>query len=150
MCRATNRLGTAEAAATLHVEEDDEGRVSSLLPRVAAAAASTTRRPQLQQQQQQGILTFLVRPHDLVAPQGSTVQLPCRAYATSSLDVTWNKDGRDFSRENTLSGSVVILSGLEISSDFYDIVSVNIFLSRQSNRLKKVNVHERVVKDFQA
>ena len=67
VCRAENRVGRDEAVGVLHVE-----------PRPEAVELTSV-------------------PHDMTAPKGTTVQLPCRAQGTPKPTIMWRKDGHDMS-----------------------------------------------------
>ncbi len=67
ICRVENRLGRDEAVAVLEVEAKPE----------AVQLTSV--------------------PHDMAAPKGTTVQLPCRAQGSPKPVISWFKDGHDMS-----------------------------------------------------
>jgi peroxidase len=107
VCRAENRLGRAESKVSLEVE---------LLPKP---------------------LNFVHQPHDMEAPKGTTVQLPCKANGSPKPRIFWMKDGQTISMDEssdeterrhhrlTPSGSLIMFNVSDADEGVYECVAEN-------------------------
>ncbi len=101
VCRAENRLGRAEVSARLDVVA---------LPKP---------------------LSITVGPHDMEAPEGATVQLPCSAEGSPQPEIHWTKDGLTMEGEGgghfrvTPTGSLVMFNVSDDDEGVYECVAEN-------------------------
>ena len=101
-CRAQNRLGYIEASAKLEVK------------------SSRTAIP----------LELITVPHDMVAPAGTTVQLPCQAEGFPRPEIQWLKDGHVMSTELRRfdirpDGSLIVQNVTQEDEGMYECVADN-------------------------
>ncbi|XP_059088461.1 peroxidasin-like isoform X1 [Tigriopus californicus] len=99
VCRVENRLGKVEASADLVVQ---------VIPTPIA---------------------IVHQPHDMSAPPGATVQLPCKAEGSPEPKITWVKDGRSMinDKRHRLSpdGSLIVYNVTEEDVGMYECVAEN-------------------------
>ena len=97
-CRAQNRLGYIEASAKLSVK-------ARAVP-----------------------LELITVPHDMVAPPGTTVQLPCRAEGFPRPEIQWLKDGHVMSDgrfDIRPDGSLIVQNVTQEDAGMYECVADN-------------------------
>lgn len=98
-CRAENKLGRVEASAELKVKS----------------------RPRP--------LELIVAPHDMIAPQGTTIQMPCRAEGSPKPDIKWLKDEEDMDSSPRFDirpdGSLVVQNVSEEDEGMYQCIADN-------------------------
>lgn len=98
-CRAQNRLGQIEAVAELRVKSKPSP------------------------------LQLIVWPHDMVAPKGTTVQMPCKASGSPAPTIKWLKDGHQMDSRPRFDirpdGSLIIQGVTEEDEGMYQCVADN-------------------------
>lgn len=97
-CRAENKLGRVEASARLKVKSRS--------------------RP----------LELIVAPHDMTAPRGTTIQMPCRAQGSPKPRIKWLKDEQDMTSPRfdiRPDGSLVVENVSEEDEGMYQCIADN-------------------------
>jgi peroxidase len=98
VCRAENSLGLVEASAKLKVKSKPKP------------------------------LELIVPPHDMTAPKGTTIQMPCKAQGFPEPSIKWLKDGHDMSSPRfdvRPDGSLIVHNVSEEDEGTYECIADN-------------------------